>query len=131
MNAQITREVIAHAMNQLSERASNIKDIIYSHPAAELQSLHQEVRDRMAKAKGDINNPDLCDFLKTAVDQERDLKKRISKQRRTAALSLELLSIEQQLDTLNQELLLVEETHSSTTQETFIQEITPCKSIGR
>lgn len=119
MNPQITRDVIQHAMSQLSERANGIKGIIYSHPAADLQVLHQEVRDRMAKSNGDMRNPELCEFLTAAVGREQKLKKLISQQRRTAALSLELLSIEQQLETLTQELLLVQDTPSFTTQETF------------
>lgn len=129
MNEQISRDVIEHAMKQLSARADEIRKIIYLHPAAELHSLHQEVRERMSASQG-VLNPDLCKFLESAVIRERELKKQISLQRKTAALSLELLNIEQQLEHLNQELLLVVESVLSTTQETFTQEITPCKSAA-
>ena len=129
MNDQISRDVIDRAIKQLSARADEIRKIIYLHPAAELHSLHQEVRERMSASQG-LLNTDLCKFLESAVTRERELKKLISLQRKTAALSLELLCIEQQLEHLNQELLLVVESVLSTTQETFTQEITPCKSAA-
>lgn len=129
MNDQISRDVIERAMKKLSARADEIRRIIYLHPAAELHSLHQEVRARMSASQGALNS-DLNQFLEGAVIRERELKKLISLQRKTAALSLELLSIEQQLEHLNQELLLAAGSASPTTQETLTQEITPCKSAA-